>query len=211
MKKLLALVMAMFLSATFGCALLESSIAGLSPAKIETEIVTPEGCLGNVCKEAGYEIAFAPVSASSDGIGFTIKNTGADPISVLWDECAYVGIDGQSSRVMHSGIRYMERDAPQAPSMIAPGSMLTDEMTPTANVYFISGEYGGWRVKPLFGYVPAEQINGRKAGIYLTLKIGETKKAQQYLFSIKATAPNPDATPASSTPEVSGSEPTTPL
>jgi len=204
MRKFLALFLALFVVVFSAC-------ASTAPVNI-AQLVSPQSCMGNVCKEDGYEIAFEPITIISEGIGFTIRNTGTEPISVLWDECAFINTEGQSSRIMHTGVRYSERDAPQAPSMIAPGSVLKDEATPTSNVNLQPG--GGWYVFPLFWTmgpyvpheIPVEQLDGKKAGLYLTLKVGETKKAQQYLFQITTVTSSPapagtaNPAPVNSTP-----------
>lgn len=52
---------------------------------------------------------------------------------------------GQVGRVMHSGVKYIDRNNSQPASVILKGATLSDIILPTDNVYYISGQYGGWR------------------------------------------------------------------
>ena len=46
---------------------------------------------------------------------------------------------------MHSGVKYTERNNSQPSSTVPKGASLTDILLPTENVYYVSGQYGGWR------------------------------------------------------------------
>ena len=55
---------------------------------------------------------------TSHNINFSITNKTDYSIKVLWDEAAYVDESGKSHRVMHSGIKYIDRSNPQPPTII---------------------------------------------------------------------------------------------
>ena len=50
---------------------------------------------------------------------FTIKNNASSSIKILWDDMAFVSINGESHRIIHKGIKYSEKEKEQAPSIIA--------------------------------------------------------------------------------------------
>lgn len=67
-------------------------------------------------------------------LNFTIKNLTSDPMKINWDEASLI-IYGESKRVMHKGIKFIDRDAPQAPTVIPGNSSIDDLVLPTDNVY----------------------------------------------------------------------------
>src|SRR5438874_2047051 len=48
-------------------------------------------------------------------LDFILKNLTADPMKINWDEASLI-IHGESKRVMHKGIKYIDRNSPQAPT-----------------------------------------------------------------------------------------------
>ncbi|MHA6697325.1 hypothetical protein [Chryseobacterium sp. A321] len=91
-------------------------------------------------------ITFIP---SSTQIGFKLENKTDKNIKIDWNQVLIIDIDGGSKKVFHSGVRYIERDKEQAPTIIYKGTNITDLITPIQNAYYASGRYGGWRTKPL--------------------------------------------------------------
>lgn len=82
-----------------------------------------------------------------DGFCFTLENLSSEPIYINWDK-SYLSINGTSYRCIHSGIRFMEKSAPQAQTPIAPYSTISDCLFPEDNIY-MKDVYQGWMQKPL--------------------------------------------------------------
>lgn len=80
---------------------------------------------------------------------FTLRNKSNHTIKINWDDISYVDYNGQTGRVMHSGVKYTDKNNSQPSSMIPKGASLSDILLPTENVYWVSGQYGGWREKSL--------------------------------------------------------------
>ncbi len=88
-------------------------------------------------------------------LDFTLKNLTADPMKINWDEASLI-IYGESKRVMHKGVKYIDRNSPQAPTVIPGNSSIDDLVLPTDNVYYKEGSYstyysspGGWKINDL--------------------------------------------------------------
>jgi hypothetical protein len=89
-------------------------------------------------------------------INFTLTNKTDHSIKIVWDEAAFIDMDGQSGRVAHAGVKYVDRNASQPPSVIPGGRSITDFVLPTERVYYREGYYGqyysspgGWEELPL--------------------------------------------------------------
>ena len=76
---------------------------------------------------------------------FTLKNKSGHTLKINWDDVSYVDVKGQVGRVMHSGVKYIDRNSSQPSTTIPKGASISDILLPTDNVYYISGQYGGWR------------------------------------------------------------------
>jgi len=88
---------------------------------------------------------------------FVINNKTDHSIRIIWDETAYSDESGLSRRLMHSGVKTVDRNNSQPPSVIIRKGSLADFIIPADNVYWREGFYGdyistpgGWETKPLF-------------------------------------------------------------
>lgn len=72
---------------------------------------------------------------------FTLKNKTGHTIKINWDDISYVDINGQTSKVMHSGIKYTDRNQSQASTTVPKEASITDVLIPTNNVFF----NGSWQ------------------------------------------------------------------
>jgi len=79
-------------------------------------------------------------SVSSDEIAFTVQNKTDHSIKIPWDDAAFIDENGSSHRVMHSGIKYNDRQQAQAPSIVVRKASLEDIVFPTD---YVSWEEGG--------------------------------------------------------------------
>ena len=134
-------------------------------------------------------IVWLPLSKQ---FGFTLLNKTNHSIKIIWDEAVYVDENGLSRRLMHSGVKYTDRNNPQPPTVVVKNAKIDDVVLPTDNIYYVSGQYGGWTTKPLLPNraTTKEELNtlskkyiGKTVKILLPLQIEET--VNEYIFSFK--------------------------
>lgn len=118
------------------------------------------------------------IFAGSTQFNFILKNVSDNTLKVVWDEAVFVDVDGSTSKVMHSGIKYSQREAAQPTSTIIKGAKLEDLAAPTDRVYY-SETIKEWTSKSL--YVNA---NHKKEGqtIKLMLPILVKEVVNEYIF-----------------------------
>ena len=109
---------------------------------------------------------------------FSIHNLSDNTLKVIWDEAAYVDANGSTSKVIHSGVKYNERENSQTPSIIVKGAKITDIAVPVNNIEH--NEILGWFSKPL--YQPAQEGN-----IALLLPFQIKGVTNEYLFVFNRT------------------------
>lgn len=137
---------------------------------------------------------------SQTGFYFQIYNKTDNSIKVVWDEAVFVDQNNKSHRLMHSGIKYNERENPQPPSVIIRKGSIDEFVTPTDYVYFYRG-YGNqyvydpseWRHMPMLNCKSEEQAKvendakqfvGNKLQLLLPIEIQGT--VNEYIFEFTA-------------------------
>lgn len=132
------------------------------------------------------ELVGLQFSVEDNGIHFSLQNKADSALVLDWDKASYVDFSGQSHRVIHTGVRLMDRDKSQASTLIPPTARIEDEFFPVDNISWESGigeRVGDWTQAPLIQ--PTKDPVGYKGGsfsIYFPLKVGDKEK--NYLFTI---------------------------
>ena len=117
-------------------------------------------------------------------ISFDLVNNTDKGIKINWDEVAYIDPTGQSMRVIHNGIKLIDRNAPQAPTFIPPMARINDIIIPSENISYVSGQYGGWKESDLFPGKDKSIYTGAEFGIYFPLEIKGEKKEYNLRFKV---------------------------
>ena len=129
----------------------------------------------------------------SKQFNFTLRNKSGHTLKINWDDISFVDVNGQVGRVMHSGVKYTERNNSQPATTVPKGASISDLLLPTNNVYFISGQYGGWREKYLIPcvYNNAEAFNneaskyvGKTMTIMMPVIIENVQNDYSFTFNI---------------------------
>ena len=124
------------------------SPAGAKQQFGETKVVTfNEGGVSKYRYEDDYINIVWYVDSKQ--FNFNLTNKSGHTLKINWDDISYVDYNGKTGRVMHSGVKYTERNNSQPSSSVPKGASLTDILLPTENVYYVSGQYGGWREQNL--------------------------------------------------------------
>ena len=129
-------------------------------------------------------------------IGLLLENKSEHTMKINWDNAAWISPAGISSRVIHSGVRLVDRNSPQAPSVIVRGGKLSDIIIPSDNIYYASGKYGGWRYLGLIHHtdvmamdmqselIKAQENVGKTCGVLLPIEIEGIQNDYIFTFEI---------------------------
>ena len=114
----------------------------------ETKVVTfQEGATSKYRYEDDYIVIVWYVGLKD--FNFSLKNKSNHTIKLNWDDISYVDYKGSVGRVMHSGVKYIDRNNSQPASTIPRGASISDVLIPTDNIYYVEGKYGGWNERYL--------------------------------------------------------------
>ena len=129
------------------------------------------------------------IYGTPEQFNFELKNISPHSLKVIWNEAAFVGLDGSTSKIMHNGVKYSQREGDQPASTIIKGAKLDDLACPTTNVYYDEGVTigystigNGWKTRSM---LPSE-YRGKEAGeIRLMLPIQVKDVVNEYTFVFK--------------------------
>ena len=125
---------------------------------------------------------------------FTLNNKSGHSLKINWDDISFVDTKGQVGRVMHSGVKYTERNNSQPATTVPKGASISDILLPTENVYFVSGQYGGWRENYLLPCVyqtpeafnaGASSLVGKTMTIMMPIMIENVQNDYTFTFNIE--------------------------
>jgi hypothetical protein len=119
-----------------------------------------------------FTISFAILP---EQIGFELTNRSGRPIIIIWDECAFVDQAGRSHRVIHEGVRLLEKDKALVPTLVPPGAFIRDLFYPASYA-----TPGSSLQRPLYGQFSTTPFT---LGLFVTLEIGGKKQALNYRFA----------------------------
>jgi hypothetical protein len=107
---------------------------------------------------------------SDFGIGLKIQNKLTLPITVNWLSGSFVNIAGEAQGIIHSGVKLINKEDYQKPTLIPPSASITDVVVPANSVEWTGKD---WKYSPLFPMdsVSAKALNGKSVRIFLPLKI----------------------------------------
>lgn len=117
------------------------------------------------------------VSGSSQ-FDFVLKNVSDNTIKLVWNESVFVDVNGSTSKIMHSGIKYSQKEGDQPVSTIIRGASLEDLAIPTEKVYY-NEESKEWTKESLYSKA---KIKEESQFIKLMLPIQIKDVINDYIF-----------------------------
>ncbi len=148
----------------------------------------------NICSDVptSYkdELIFVSWKIDRNRINLSVKNNASGSIKILWDDMAFVGLNNDSHRIIHKGVKYSEKEKEQAPSIVARNTELIDVIIPADNIYF-KESWKKWCAYPFvndFLYSPEDEASqrpdGKKIQVLLPIIISEKRYEYQFVFEI---------------------------
>jgi len=119
-------------------------------------------------------------------IGFVLRNKTDNPIKVDWNQISYVDATGTAEKIMHNDVKFTSRNEPQPPTTIPPTAKIEDFVFPSANAYYETGRYGGWRETPMFPNSEDGLLyKGKTFSVFMPLEINGAVKNYTFTFMIQ--------------------------
>lgn len=120
------------------------------------------------------------IFGDKEQFNFILKNVSDNSIKIVWNEAAFVGIDGVTSKIMHSGIKYSQREADQPATVIIRGAKLEDIAAPTDLIYY-SDILREWTSRSMY---PSKAGANGQVTLMLPIQIKETINEYLFVFNV---------------------------
>lgn len=167
-----------------------------------SDVAKPQGtkhAKGNITNLEGnrfkYEDSFLAfdVQVTDKQFEFILTNKTSNSFKINWDEALFVDENNMSQRVIHKGVRLIDRSQPQAPSIVSGGTNCEELLIPADNIEY-SSYSKEWYKKNL---IPANSTKGRfqedaRVQIILPIETGGKKYEYTFLFGFLFEYSHPD-------------------
>lgn len=121
------------------------------------------------------------ILGNKEEFSFDLKNVSDNSIKVVWNEAVFVGLDGKTSKIMHNGVKYSQKEGDQPATVIIRGARINDVAVPTSNV-----RYSNWLKKWVTDSMyPDKRGNDGQVRLMLPIQIKETINEYIFIFDIK--------------------------
>jgi hypothetical protein len=156
-------------------------IGGSVPTVYKFSLVSPKSQPAPSFEDEFIVVKLAP---SEEQLGITIQNKMPDqPIKIDWNQCSYVDASGKSERIIHQGIRLIDRNTPMPPTLIPPGASIEDVIVPSGNVY-MSDITHKWSTFPMLPPLPSgAKLKGSTFSLFVPIEVNGTTK--NYMFTLR--------------------------
>lgn len=130
------------------------------------------------------------IVGNEESFSFVLKNKSDNSIKIVWDEAVFIDYDGATSKIMHLGTKYSQRDAHQPASVIISGAKIEDIAMPTKNVRYseLSNE---WVRDSMYPSQRGVENHGQLR-LMLPIQIKNVINEYVFVFDIKWLYNNPE-------------------
>lgn len=173
MARLYVFMFLLFCTIVSGCAPMQTCTINMS-------IAQPSTAKALDFSDENIQINFVPGMYGFDLILYNKTNS---QIKINWDGNSLTGIDGVSRRVIHRGIRLMDRNSPQAPTIVPPFGTIQDSIIPS-ELYSL-GEYG-WYKRELFPGEDKSIYQNKTVSVYMPLEKDGKTLPYNFRFTIRS-------------------------
>lgn len=150
----------------------------------ETKVIKDEGVTKYRYNDDYIDIL---IYADNQKFNFSLKNISSNTLKLIWNEAVFIDSSGKSSKVMHVGTKYSQKDAEQPASVIIKNASLDDTVVPTTNVRY-SDTLKDWVIDPMYPRETRGSINSKEAtrpmySVKLMLPIQIKDITNEYIFT----------------------------
>lgn len=119
---------------------------------------------------------------NSTQFDFTLKNISENSIKIIWNEAVYVDPNGNTSKIMHVGTKYSQKEGDQPATTIIKGAKIDDIACPIKNVRY-SDILKEWITEPLITTKPNLNINPIR--LMLPIQVKDVINEYIFIFEVK--------------------------
>lgn len=148
----------------------------------ETQIVEDKGITKFSYKDNVLDVL---IFTGGERFIFDIKNVSAHTIKIIWDEAVFVGFNGRADKIIHSGIKYSEKNNSQPSTTIIKGASISDVAIPVSNIEYTKAHpllSADWKINKMFNEKTSPESG--KLMLMLPIQIKDTINEYTFVFDV---------------------------
>ena len=135
------------------------------------------------------EIMKITIHGDATKFNFILENKTTYTLSFPWERAIFVDMLGYTSKVMHNGIKYSEKESSLPASTIIRGAKLKDVAIPTENVNY-SESLKEWTVGSMYPQEPTDELY--KVQLMLPIQVKDVVNDYIFSFDIRYVPNHPE-------------------
>jgi len=151
--------------------------------KLSYRLVSPV-----VSKELRFQDKHISVffAVGEQGFEMQFENMSSHDAKILWDRAEYTSVKGQKQRLMHTGVRFPDRNNPIPDQSVLSRSSVQETLFPIGNVYMLP-QRKGYDIRPL---IPLDNdvvagLKGKSVNLFIPVEVN--RQIIPYNFKIEVT------------------------
>jgi len=116
-------------------------------------------------------------------LAFQLKNESTKPIRVIWNEASFVDVESKAHKIIHKGIKFIDKEKAMTATTIPPEAILDDLIAPIDLTELVDSE---WKTKEILPRKRIADLKGKVFSFFLPLVIGNIQKDYLFKFEIDA-------------------------
>ena len=163
---------------------LEKDPGSVAAYRIACRLLSPAASPELSFRDKNIAVSLA-VGAQSFQMRF--ENVTDAPVKIHWESAQYIDANGQPQRLMHSGIRFVDRNNPIPDQTVAARGVVEEAVIPVRNVFVSPQQKGGYDIRPLFALDSdaASRLKGKIITLFLPVEVN--RQIIPYNFKIEIT------------------------
>lgn len=162
---------------------LEKIVQSMFRYRLAYRLVSPAASETLQFKDATIAVSF---TVDGQSIQMHLTNLLDREVKVLWEDAQFTDVNKQTSRLMHSGIRFQDRNNPLPVQVVTPRASVQEGIIPINRVFF-SQQKKAYETKPLLP-VDSEagaQLKGKTINLFIPVQVD--RSIIPYNFKIEIT------------------------
>ncbi|KMY67206.1 hypothetical protein AAU61_09975 [Desulfocarbo indianensis] len=135
--------------------------------------------------ELSYKDNFISISFKPNykQLAFQLRNESSKPIRVLWNEASFVDVESKAHKIIHKGIKLINKEKEMTSTTIPPEAILDDLVAPIDLTELVDNK---WKTRDILPRQKIGELKGKCFSFFLPLTIGDMKKEYLFKFEIDA-------------------------
>ena len=124
-----------------------------------------------------------------DGISCNLRNKTNDPITINWNNVSWVDESSIAHKLIHTGIRLADKEAPQTPTVIPPLARIEETMFPAEYVKSTARGWSKGSMWPVLGSLSEDQSALKRfeestSSVFMPLEVHGKTKNYNFVFKV---------------------------